>query len=309
MIEGDLTLSDLDGAIEVAIREIEIAPSLRDRARKNLRHLARTKGIAAVVEKIEHARGRKNRGRAWLGHEALSSNIDSITESITKVRAQDTNAQLWPVLVKIAKTQRNKEWAQLVDRAASNLRKIDEAFVREDIRLAEQACIDLIQASEVDDFKSETNIIKGAVFAETANLYTICAKVTREQTYIERGLFLYGLAVDTISRGNYPLALTVVQINRGTALTYYAHLIEEKTISKYANDIVDVIGFLDQNQRNTGAFEAKYSSLAENVKRDLHMVDSFSKEFSDRSNWSDLARCSLDFMFEDDHDQYLVTPT
>ncbi|MDA5633702.1 MULTISPECIES: hypothetical protein [Rhizobium/Agrobacterium group] len=300
MIERAERYGDLEEIIELALNEIEVAPSLRDRARENLRRIARSQGVNSIIEKIEEARDRKHRAQAWLsGVMAPESDIDWKLRQARNLDPALVQQKAWMALARLAQKKPTKAWAQLVSNAVATLSSLDEVSVLRDVNGAERACIDLIAAAEAPDFKDESDVIQGLVFAETANLYTICAKVTREKSFVERGLFLYSMAADAISKGSSPLALMVVQINRGAALTCYAHLIQKQHFDKYKRDIFEVFQYIgDEVMHSNNSNE--YNDLAKSVYDDLGIISSFGNSFSEWSRWSDIGSCSIDMLVDNE---------
>lgn len=305
MIEKSRSYGDLEELIEMALNEIEVAPSLRERGRQNLRNLAHSEGVGAITRKIEEAQARKGRAHAWLYN--VSPPQPDIGWKMQQARKLDPSViqqQAWGALARLAQKRPGKTWARFVSNAAARLATLDELSVRADVDGAESACIDLIAAAEAPDFQHESNVIRGAVFAETANLYTICAKVTRERTFVERGLFLYNVAANTLSRGKYPLALLVVQINRGAALNCYAHLIQTQYLEKYTSDINEVVGFLE-NEINQPDHNNEYRDIAQSVHQSLEELAEFNKSVADWNNWSQLGNCSMNMVVDNEIEQLI----
>lgn len=293
---------DVEELIEAALDEIEVAPSLRERARSKLRKSVETNGLAAVTAMISDAQSRKAKAEAWLTGRPVTAAVDWKIEQAMKLDPAVVQKQTWSALARFARAQSKWQWAKLVSQATQRLEEAKDLASFETAASVENACRDLISAAHAPDFKLAPAGIQGMVFAETANLYTVCAKIKREPALVEKGLRLYGMATHALSQQGSTLGYLVVQINRGAALSCYAHLVHRDHFEKYSRDINEVAVFLGNKVEHT-SHHNKFSGIIEQVLTDVESISKFDADISSWNSWSYLGGCSLEGAIEEQEAQ------
>ncbi len=280
MIASQLTEHSLESLIDIAILEIEVAPSLRDRARKNLAALAESDGRQAIEDKITKARDRKRRAGEWLAERRRAVAPIVPSEPIPDVAdPYDIKKRMWRVLQVVAdkKEKENRVWAGHAVAALKAVAVLDEDSVRSDLMSAQHACEHLLLASKEQDFTTEATEIQAMVFTEIANLCTLRGMVTNERGILEEGLELYNTAANNLARSNSTVIATVVQFNRGVALRYYMALVAKEYLDPLDSQLGEVIVHLSSKDLDVRGSWVGLEEQVDDLREDLVKVREISE--------------------------------
>jgi hypothetical protein len=285
MIGSSLSLQDFEEIIEQAIGEIEVPPSLRARARSNLKLLAERNGIEAVRQKAISARIRKERAAKWvLARRPAASDVAAV-----EIAGEEIQQELWSEIESIARDKAFKlEWAQHFLDASSIVERFEGWTNLSDPDSARDVCINLFKATKSFDFGLEPPVIRGSVFAETANLFSACAMLTSNHEVMEESLVFYGNAVQALSEVDDPRAnilVAVVQLNRGSALSLFGRMIGEK-LHKFREDFNEVSYFLSNESNETSSIFDELAVDVELIRNNLLVLRDFDESFAARHNHS-----------------------
>lgn len=281
--------TQLEHLINRALAAIDVPPSLSARAQQNLKALAGAEGIEAVRDRVESAEARKQRAALWLSSRRARQ-IDA-NGAIETADAGQSHA-LWTEIESIARNKlATREWAKHFLEASSVVSRHRGLKTLKYIEPAKAVCINLLRATEADDFRQEPAVIRGSVFAETANIFSTCAMLAHSQDVMEESLVFYGNAVKALSQVKDPRAgmlVAIVQVNRGSALDSFGRIMSEK-LHRFRSDITDVQAYL------SGASEVTcqvYENLAidiDVIQDSLRALAEFDDSFRARTgptNWT-----------------------
>lgn len=257
--------SQLEHLINRALAAIDVPPSLSARAQQNLKALASAEGIEAVRGRVESAEARKERAELW-----LSSRRAGRVDANGAIETTDVgeNHVLWTEIESIARNKlATRKWAKHFLEASSVVSGYRGWKTLKNIEPVKAVCINLLRATEADDFGQEPAVVRGSVFAEAANIFSTCARLARSQDVMEESLVFYGNAVQAFSQVKDPRAgmlVAIVQVNRGSALDSFGRIMSEK-LHRFRSDITEVQAYL------SGASEVT-CQIYENLAIDIDVI-------------------------------------
>lgn len=274
----------VDDLIEMAIREIEVAPSHRDRARKTLKGLAVSEGAGAITKKIDEARMRKEQAELWLSERRAGADVavapagiaaSTEFQTIDPVDPYDVKKQMWPVLRYFTDNRpHHLKWVQLVYQAIQSVPVLSEDSVRANLAAADDAYDLLKRACTVPDFHSEANQIKAVLFAEIGNICTLRAMVGNRRDVVEEAIGFYEDAATKLDRVNQPKLTGAVLFNQGVALRFYVSLVAQDLLSPHEDLVKRVSSYLTTVGARAGDADDPWSRLPVDVlQEDLQTVE------------------------------------
>lgn len=289
MSRSSQSVTQLEHLIDRALTAVGVPPSLSLRAQQNLKALADEEGIEAVRGRVESAEGRKERAALWLSsRRAAKVGASSINQPVNP----DLDHLLWTKIESIA---RNKlpthNWARHFLDASSVVNRHRGRKSLTNIEPTRAVCLNLLRATESDDFRLESAVVRGSVFAETANIFSTCALLARSQDVMEESLVFYGNAVQALSQVNDPRAgklVAFVQINRGSALDSFGRIMKEK-VHRFRQDIEEVQAYLGGANESTCQMYDDLAVDVEVIQNSLQALAKFDDSFRARTeptNWT-----------------------
>lgn len=276
MSDSKPSLDEIQTLVDEAVIEIDVPPSLRQLAKRNLSLMANQGGLEAVQNKIHSARDRKERIAKWLDARRMLQKSFETTHPYEDI--EDVENALWVEIQEIAREKfAVSSWARHFLDAAS---KVDRNYFFSDVTAAKDACMSIFQATTADDFEIEPPVIRGSVLSEAGNMFFACAALTNSQQVMEESLTIYGNAVRELSQVSDPSIgriVDVVQINRGSALSFFVSIVGKKIV-RYKEDALAVRDHIITSDPIFPDNYKDYDIDISDICKNLDWIDEFSNE-------------------------------
>lgn len=283
-----------EDAINHAIATIAVPDGLQALARANLRRLADEEGVDAVYAKAQTAVARRLRAEAWVARQRAATDVASAAspwDSLAHVGSKnmtELTVMLHNGLLDFAQEKAGSTWARHFLEAHDEFQDWGSLPSVASGALA-RAAEKLLLAIRSEDFQRESPVIRGALFAETADLVCEHASISDDLSSLEESLVLYRTAVSDLCKVDDPEVKNViahVQVNRGHALSCLGKVFDTKILS-YKVDFDDVNVSLRSLPAHVASYYDKVGVDVANIERNLTKLREFDSgfNFEKKGNW------------------------
>ncbi len=248
---------DLDRLVQSTLDDMHVPAGLRKIATENLLRMASEKGEDDLGKISDAARTRKLRVKAWLSSRAPSIIANKKREVAgplpfsQKVQGR-YHKEFWSYLLKQVRSAselsaRHASWIVPLQEAVDLMSTLRADRPDMTNQVFKRASVLLEHTIQETDFVSAPQQVKGAIFAEAANLCAVCSWVDFDAGGMGKSLAYYRHAASIFSRERAPQVLAFVQLNRLQALTQYGDMISGSHLRAFEYDVLDASEFVSTN--------------------------------------------------------------
>lgn len=291
---------DLDRLVKSTLDDMHVPAGLRKIATENLLQRASKHGEGDLEKVAAAAKSRKLRVKSWIASRApaiqkkrqLVGVLPVEPEVIQPVSSEVQgrfHKEFWGFLLKHARSAPELaggqgSWVASLQKAVDLMLSLRADRPDLTKQVFKKACVLLENTMQEADFAQAPQQVKGAIFAEAANLWAVCSWIEVDASGMGKSLDYYRHAASIFSREKAPKVLAFVQLNRLQTLAQYGDMISSSHLRAYEYDMLDASEFISNNSSlvvGTSAFVDTTTVL-----NDVRALEKFVRAFRPKPSLS-----------------------